>query len=429
MRRRPGCWRCTGLPGRCVCNCYGPTEATVTCLRTGAPSATAAAGTRRCRSGRPVADTRAYVLDARLQPVPVGVPGELYLGGVGLARGYLGRPDLTAERFVPDPFGGAPGARLYRTGDLVRWPADGALEFLGRIDHQVKVRGFRIELGRDRGGAGRASRRARGGGRRARRGAAGDTRLVGLRGRPGRDAARPAELRGAPAAARCRSTWCRRRCVLLDALPLTANGKVDRKALPRAGAPRRTRGARRAARPRPRRRWPRSGPRCSASTGSASTTTSSTSAATRCWPPRCVARIRADASASTCRCARCSRRPRCRLAGRAAAGDRRRAGPVAGAGAARAAAPVPRSAPLPLSFAQQRLWFLDQLEPGSAGRTTSRRALRLRGALDVRRAGAAALDELVRRHEALRTTLRRRATGVPVQVIAPHAPLPLARST
>ena len=140
-------WAETGLPGRFLCN-YGPTEATVTCLlHAVSGDLRDLRGEAALPLGRPVAGTRAYVVDEHLRPLPVGVPGELLLGGVRLARGYHRRPALTAERFVPDPFGDVPGARLYRTGDLVRRRADGELEFLGRIDQQVKVRGFRIELG------------------------------------------------------------------------------------------------------------------------------------------------------------------------------------------------------------------------------------------------------------------------------------------
>jgi len=133
------------LPGVRLDNQYGPTEAHVITayLMTGDPAQWPATPP----VGAPIANTRVYVLDDRGNPAPAGVPGELYVGGACLARGYRGRPDLTAELFVPDPFGSEPGARLYRTGDLVRWRDDGTLDFLGRVDHQVKIRGYRIEPG------------------------------------------------------------------------------------------------------------------------------------------------------------------------------------------------------------------------------------------------------------------------------------------
>ncbi len=123
-------------------NMYGPTETTIWSAVN-----RVSAGKGLVVIGRPIANTQIYVLDRSLNPVPIGVPGELYIGGVGLARGYWNRPELTAEKFIPDPFRCAPDARLYKTGDLVRYLPDGTLEFLGRIDQQVKIRGFRIELG------------------------------------------------------------------------------------------------------------------------------------------------------------------------------------------------------------------------------------------------------------------------------------------
>jgi acyl carrier protein len=133
------------LPETRFVNEYGPTETVVGCCTYEISGAELATGMMPI--GKPIANTQLYILDVHLQPVPVGVAGELYIGGAGVARGYLNRPELTAERFVPDPFSSRAGARLYRTGDMARYLPGGNLDFLGRTDTQVKIRGYRIELG------------------------------------------------------------------------------------------------------------------------------------------------------------------------------------------------------------------------------------------------------------------------------------------
>ncbi|MEU8542160.1 amino acid adenylation domain-containing protein [Streptomyces sp. NPDC048717] len=209
-------------------NAYGPTECsddiTHAVVRAGDP-----VGEARVTIGRPVRNTRLYILDAAMAPVPVGVPGELYAGGTGVSRGYGGRQALTAERFLPDPFGPA-GSRLYRTGDVAAWNEDGSVEFLGRVDHQVKVRGVRIELGEIEAAL-TALDTVADAAVAVLPGPLGHDQLIGYVVTADGTAPDPATLRESLAQV-LPEAMIPAGYVTLPALPLTPNGKVDRKALP-----------------------------------------------------------------------------------------------------------------------------------------------------------------------------------------------------
>ena len=219
----------SAFPGARMWALYGPTEGTIICA---AIPLRADGGNGWQAMGRPLPGAGLYVCDAAGNPLPAGVPGELWIGGAGVARGYLGRPDLTAERFVPDPFGSEPGARLYGTGDRVRRRADGELEFLGRVDQQVKVRGFRIEPGEIE-----AALRLHPAVRDAvvvlREDIPGEPRLVAYvaSGGAGNPPAAVAELR-ASLRERLPEHMVPAAVVVLEALPRTPTGKFDRRALP-----------------------------------------------------------------------------------------------------------------------------------------------------------------------------------------------------
>jgi amino acid adenylation domain-containing protein/non-ribosomal peptide synthase protein (TIGR01720 family) len=220
-------WR-RAAPDTRVINEYGPTETVVGCCVYAAPAG--ALGEGPVPIGRPIANAGLYVVDRGLQPVPLGTPGELLIGGAGLARGYLRRPDLTAERFVPDALSGEPGARLYRTGDRVRQHPDGLLEVVGRLDDQVKIRGFRIELGEVEAALASHSSLAAAAVA-AWPGPSGKRLVAYVVPHPEEEAASVGELRR-HLRARLPEHMQPAAFVTLPALPLTINGKVDRRSLP-----------------------------------------------------------------------------------------------------------------------------------------------------------------------------------------------------
>jgi amino acid adenylation domain-containing protein len=370
--------------------------------------------------GRPLDGEQGWVVDGNLIPTPVGVPGELYLGGDGVSRGYLGRPDLTAERFVPDPFAaasGRPGARMYRVGDLVRYRPDGRLEFLGRIDHQVKIRGFRVEIGEVEAVLSRLAG-VEAAVVLARQDAALGLHLAAFVVPEALDAATLREgARAALPGYMVPTAWKR-----LDALPLTPNGKVDRRALARLPV--------------------ESAP----AAGAGFVAPASPLEEALCGlvadllglervgaaddfflrgghsllAARLVARIRETFGADLPLRAVFEAPTVAGLARRVEAG-RRDAHP----------APLPPPPPLlprasrealPASFAQQRLWFLQRLRPESPAYNMPF-VFRIAGPLRTA-ALAQALDEIVRRHEVLRTVFRV-ADGQPLQVVQPFAPRPL----
>ncbi len=406
-----------------IVNGYGPTEGTTfTCcyriprsLNPGAAS---------IPIGRPIANTEVYVVDGRLNPVPIGVPGELLIAGTGLARGYLHHPDLTAERFIPHPFHAADGARVYKTGDLVRYRADGNLEFLGRIDRQVKIRGFRVELGEietvlgEHPGVRQVVVDAREDGPEGKRLVA---YVVGDSDR----AVSAAELRSF-LKERLPEYMLPAAFVKLEAIPLTANGKIDHRALP----------------------IPQHADLATAEAFVAPRTPVEEALA-RIWAEVLgVERVGVhdgffDLGGQSLLATRVLSRlrqafrvevPLRRLfdtptvAELAGIIEEAMAEGVAAAGTGAAAdpgttPPGAASQTYPLSFAQLRLWFLDRLEPGGATYNISR-AVRLRGSLQVE-ALQRALDGIVARHAVLRTTFTS-VDGVPVQVVGEGRPVRMA---
>jgi amino acid adenylation domain-containing protein len=384
--------------GRRLINAYGPTEATV------------CASLHRCDPqypgpppiGSPIANTRIYILDAHGQPSPVGVAGEIHIAGIQVARGYLRRPELTAERFLPDPFG-EPGSRMYKTGDLGRWREDGFIQFVGRNDHQVKVRGFRIELGEIEAAL-RSHPEVRDTVVLAREDAPGDRQLVAY---VVGEAAEPETLR-AHLNSRLPQYMVPAAYVVLDALPLTPNGKLDRRALPAPET--KAFGARAYEAPQ----------------GEIENLLA------RLWGELlAIERIGrhddffalgghsllAVQLTSRIRAALGLEVPLAALFAQPTLGGFAQRVAAATASELPAIVPLSRQEALPLSFAQQRLWFLAQLDERAGDAYVVPGGVRLKGSLDVA-ALHAAMNRIIERHEALRTCFAS-VDDAPVQLIAP----------
>jgi amino acid adenylation domain-containing protein len=389
-----------------VINHYGPTETTVGSLTAPVTDRGAARKSATAPIGRPIGNTRSYILDQEMRLAPTGMLGELYIGGEGVARGYRGKPELTAERFIPNEFSPEGGERLYRTGDVCRYLPDGRLEFIGRADDQVKVRGYRIEPGEVaavlNGHAmvkqsvivGREDER-------------GNKRLIGYV--VGSEDVRAAELK----------RYIRERLpeymvpdaiVVMEELPLTANGKIDRGALPEPGM-----GQAGADETRALPRTPTEELLCGiwqAVLGVDSIAINDNffdMGGHSLMATTVIGRIRKTFQIET-PVSRLFERPTVSMLA-SSIDEEIRAGhglhtpPIV---------PVPRYGELPLSFAQQRLWFIDQLSPGNVSNNISG-GIRLTGALKVE-ALDRSLSEIIKRHESLRTKLVGKR-GIPMQVI------------
>jgi len=396
--------------GDTLWNLYGPTETTIWSTARRIPR-----DFEKISIGRPIGNTQIYILDERMEPVPVGVRGDLYIGGDGLARGYLNRPELTDEKFIAAPFDSLAGARLYKTGDQARWLANGEIEFLGRVDHQVKVRGYRIELGEIESvlSEHQAVHQAV---VVARPDPMGEQRLVAYVVFVDGQRASVESLREA-LGSRLPDYMIPSVFETLDAFPLTPNGKVDRKALPEPSSTRPELGKQYV-------------PPRNATEESLAAIWSEVLGVEQVGVHDSFFELGGHSLLATRVVSRAAQvlnvEVRLRdlfhsptiagLAEQIASAQRRGARPRP------PIVPVPRDGELPASYTQEALWFLDQLEP-DLPTYTSYSALEVEGPLDVA-ALERALNNLVERHEALRTRFPE-VNGKPVQVIEPPVPRPL----